>query len=104
MRPTVAERLGWTFDDGSYTRIELPKVPVDPLRFRDSKRYTDRLKDAREKTQLEDAIVVAHGTIGGHRAVVAVHGIRLHRRLDGRRGRRRHSSPRPGSRCCRKRR
>ncbi len=72
MRPTVAERLGWTFDDDNFTRIELPKVPVDPLRFRDSKRYTDRLKDAREKTQLEDAIAVAHGTIGGQRSVVAV--------------------------------
>ena len=72
MRATVAERLAWTFDDGAYTRIELPKVPVDPLRFRDSKRYTDRLKEAREKTQLEDAIAVAHGAIGGQRSVVAV--------------------------------
>jgi acetyl-CoA carboxylase carboxyl transferase subunit beta len=72
MRPTVAERLGWTFDDGKSTRIELPKVPVDPLRFRDAKRYTDRLREAREKTQLDDAIVVAHGSIGGQRAVVAV--------------------------------
>ena len=47
-------------------------MPVDPLRFRDTKRYTERLKEAREKTQLDDAIVVAHGTIGGHRAVVVV--------------------------------
>jgi len=72
MRPTVAERLAWTFDDGKSTRIELPKVPLDPLRFRDAKRYTDRLREAREKTQLDDAIVVAHGTVGGQRAVVAV--------------------------------
>jgi acetyl-CoA carboxylase carboxyl transferase subunit beta len=71
MRPTIAERLAWTFDDGNCTRIELPKVPVDPLRFRDSKRYSDRLKEARDKTQLDDAIAVAHGTIGGHRSVVA---------------------------------
>jgi acetyl-CoA carboxylase carboxyl transferase subunit beta len=72
MRPTVAERLAWTFDDAKYTRIELPKVPVDPLHFRDVKRYTDRLKEARDKTQLDDAIVVAHSAIGGQRAVVAV--------------------------------
>jgi acetyl-CoA carboxylase carboxyl transferase subunit beta len=72
MRATAQERLAWSFDDGKFIRIELPKVPVDPLRFRDTKRYTDRLKEAREKTQLDDAIVVAHGTIGGHRAVVAV--------------------------------
>jgi len=69
MRATVAERLAWTFDDGSFTRIELPKAVVDPLRFRDSKRYTDRLKEARDKTHLEDALAVAHGTIGGHRVV-----------------------------------
>lgn len=81
MRPTAAERLSYTFDaepagsaapQPGFTRIELPRVPADPLRFRDSKRYTDRLKEARDATGLEDAILVAHGTIGGHRAVVAV--------------------------------
>jgi acetyl-CoA carboxylase carboxyl transferase subunit beta len=72
MRATVAERLRWTFDEGKFTRIELPKVPADPLKFRDTKRYPDRLKEYREKTQLEDAIAVAHGTVGGQRAVVAV--------------------------------
>ena len=71
MRPSPAERLDWTLDEG-HTRIELPRVPADPLRFRDSKRYVDRLKEARDKTGLDDAIVVSHGTIGGCRAVVAV--------------------------------
>jgi acetyl-CoA carboxylase carboxyl transferase subunit beta len=70
MRATAIDRLGWTFDDGAYTRIELPKVPLDPLGFRDSKRYVDRLKEARAKTGMEDALVVAHGTIDGRRAVV----------------------------------
>ncbi len=73
MRPTAAERLAWTFDEGSppsFTRIELPRAPQDPLRFRDQKKYADRLRDAREKTGLEDAVLVAHGPIGGHRAVV----------------------------------
>jgi acetyl-CoA carboxylase carboxyl transferase subunit beta len=72
MRGTALERLAWTFDEGSWTRIELPKAPADPLRFRDGKRYPDRLKEAREATHLEDALVVAHGTIGGSRAVAAV--------------------------------
>ncbi len=72
MRPSVAERLRWTFDDGAFTRIELPKVPADPLRFRDSQRYTDRLKTARDKNQSDDALAVAHGSIGGQRAVAAV--------------------------------
>jgi acetyl-CoA carboxylase carboxyl transferase subunit beta len=71
MRADVGERLAWTFDEGSFTRIELPKAAPDPLRFRDTKRYTDRLKEAREKTHLDDAVVVAHGTIGGNKAVVA---------------------------------
>ena len=70
MRAKATERLAWIFDSG-FTRIELPKVPVDPLRFRDSKRYTERLKEAREATHIEDALLVAHGTIGGQRAVVA---------------------------------
>jgi acetyl-CoA carboxylase carboxyl transferase subunit beta len=72
MRGTALERLGWTFDEDSFTRIELPKVPADPLSFRDQKRYSERLREARTKTGMEDALVVAHGTIGGERAVVAV--------------------------------
>jgi acetyl-CoA carboxylase carboxyl transferase subunit beta len=71
MRGTALDRLAWTFDDAQYTRIELPKVPADPLAFRDSKRYTERLREARAKTGLDDAIVVAHGAIGGHKAVAA---------------------------------
>ncbi len=71
MRGTALERLDWTLDEGSFTRIELPRAPADPLGFRDQKRYAERLREARAKTGLEDALVVAHGTIGGRRAVVA---------------------------------
>ncbi len=71
MRATALERLEWTFDEESFTRIELPKAPADPLGFRDQKRYSERLREARAKTGLEDALVVAHGTVGGHPAVVA---------------------------------
>ena len=46
LRIGAERRLKWLFDDGAYTRIELPRTPVDPLRFRDRKRYTDRLKEA----------------------------------------------------------
>jgi acetyl-CoA carboxylase carboxyl transferase subunit beta len=72
MRAGADERLRWTFDEGAFTRIELPKAPADPLRFRDSQRYPDRLRAAREKHHHDDALLVAHGTIGGQRAVVAV--------------------------------
>ncbi len=71
MRATAAERLAWTFDAGTYARIDLPKPVADPLKFRDQKRYADRLREAREKTRLEDALLVAHGEIGGAKAVVA---------------------------------
>jgi acetyl-CoA carboxylase carboxyl transferase subunit beta len=60
------------FDEGSWTRIELPKAPVDPLKFRDRKRYSERLKEAQSKTGQSDAIEAAHGRIGGLPAVVAV--------------------------------
>jgi acetyl-CoA carboxylase carboxyl transferase subunit beta len=72
MRALVADRLKWTFDNGVFSRIELPQAPVDPLGFRDQKKYTDRLKDARAKSHEDESLAVAHGTIGGHPAVVAV--------------------------------
>jgi acetyl-CoA carboxylase carboxyl transferase subunit beta len=71
MRASARERLTWTFDEGHFTLIETPRVPQDPLRFRDQKRYTDKLKDARDKTKLDDAILVGHGEIGGQKSVVA---------------------------------
>ncbi|GBQ07282.1 acetyl-CoA carboxylase, carboxyltransferase subunit beta [Acetobacter cerevisiae] len=72
MKAPVADRLAWTFDNGECTQIELPPAPVDPLGFRDQKKYTDRLKDARAKSQLDESLIVAHGTIGGHPSVVGV--------------------------------
>jgi len=71
MRIDPHQRLRMLFDDGAYQAIELPKVLVDPLKFRDTKRYTDRLKEAQAKTGRPDAIVVAHGKMGGTAAVVA---------------------------------
>lgn len=72
MRASVAQRFEWTFDPESYTRIELPKAPVDPLLFKDKKKYADRLKENKTKSQLEESIAVAHGTIEGEKAVIAV--------------------------------
>ena len=65
------DRLAALFDDGEYQRIELPKAAVDPLKFRDSKRYTDRLKEAQARTGEDDAMVVAHGKLGGMGVVAA---------------------------------
>ena len=71
LRMDAKRRLAMLFDDGKYARIELPKTPPDPLRFRDRKRYSERLKAAQSATSEADAIVVAHGTLGGLNAVIA---------------------------------
>jgi acetyl-CoA carboxylase carboxyl transferase subunit beta len=68
MRIGAERRLGLLFDEGEYTLIELPRPTVDPLKFRDRKRYADRLREGGGRP---DAILVAHGTIGGHHAVAA---------------------------------
>jgi acetyl-CoA carboxylase carboxyl transferase subunit beta len=70
MRISANRRLECTLDEG-FSRIELPRAPADPLRFRDQRRYTDRLKEAQAKSAMDDAVAVAHGTIEGQRAVVA---------------------------------
>ncbi len=71
LRLNAYARLKLLFDNEEFTPITLPKVPLDPLKFKDSKKYVDRLKDYRKKTGQEDAILVAHGKIGGNPAVVA---------------------------------
>jgi acetyl-CoA carboxylase carboxyl transferase subunit beta len=65
MKISAKERLKFFFDDGAYETIENPKVATDPLKFRDEKRYVDRLKDNRAKTGMEDAIVAATGAVEG---------------------------------------
>ncbi len=72
LRLPALKRLQMLFDDGEYTRIELPKLTGDPLKFRDLKRYGDRLKDARAKTGEDDALIVAHGTMGRRKVVMAL--------------------------------
>src|SRR5208337_4957271 len=72
LRIGAQRRLQILFDDGAATRIELPKTIVDPLKFRDRRRYSDRLKEGQAAFGAgSDAVVVAHGAIGGHRAVAA---------------------------------
>lgn len=72
LRLNAKQRLKMLFDEGKYHRVELPNVPLDPLKFRDQKRYTDRLKEARGKTAEEDALIVARGEMNGIPVVTAV--------------------------------
>jgi acetyl-CoA carboxylase carboxyl transferase subunit beta len=72
MRLDAKRRMDMLFDGAEFTRIELPKGPQDPLKFRDRKRYAERLKEAQGRNGASsEAIVVAHGRIGGQAAVVA---------------------------------
>lgn len=72
MRMPVESRLRLFFDDGVYERAAIPDVPADPLKFRDQKRYTDRLRDARRDSGENDAIIVASGAMKGRTVVVAL--------------------------------
>ncbi len=71
MRMPAAARVKATLDEG-WSRIELPKAPADPLRFRDQRKYADRLKEAQQKSGMDDAVLVAQGNILGRKAVLAV--------------------------------
>lgn len=72
MRMTAPARLKSLFDKEKYAPIHLPDVPLDPLKFRDERRYTDRLKDARSKTGLNDAVHAGIGKLHGDTVVAAV--------------------------------
>ncbi|HEY0033471.1 MAG TPA: acetyl-CoA carboxylase, carboxyltransferase subunit beta [Devosia sp.] len=72
MKIKPADRLKTFFDDGQYSLISIPAVPVDPLKFRDQKRYVDRLKESRAKTGYEDAVLVATGKLYQRDITVAV--------------------------------
>ena len=72
MKISAKERLKAFLDDGAYELLENPKVATDPLKFRDEKRYADRLRDYKTKTGLEDAVLSATGAIEGLPIVVTV--------------------------------
>lgn len=65
-------RFAQIFDEGTMKLLPSPQVKEDPLKFRDSKRYTDRIKAARAQTSEQDALINAIGKIEGHQAVVGV--------------------------------
>ena len=72
MRMGAEERLALLFDEGGFARVAVPEVAQDPLKFRDQKRYTDRLKEARGKTGGIDAVSAGVGRMGGRTTVIAV--------------------------------
>ncbi len=72
MRMSAIARLKSTFDNETWFDVAVPDVASDPLKFRDERRYADRLKDARTKTGLSDAVKIGYGKLDGLTVVVAV--------------------------------
>lgn len=72
MKISAKERLRFFFDGGQYETLENPRAVTDPLRFRDEKRYLDRLRDARAKTGMDDAVLNGVGQVEGVPLVATV--------------------------------
>lgn len=72
LRLYVDKRLKMLFDDEKYTLIDLPIMQDDPLKFRDSQKYTERLKSNRKLAESQDALKIATGKIGGVDVVCAI--------------------------------
>src|SRR4051794_33651754 len=72
MRMSATARLKSMFDGETWYDLAIRDVPLDPLKFRDERRYTDRLKDARSKTGTKDAIKLGYGKLDGLAVVIGV--------------------------------
>jgi acetyl-CoA carboxylase carboxyl transferase subunit beta len=66
------KRFEQLFDAAQYELLPTPEVREDPLKFRDTKRYSERLKSARAATHERDALIHAKGKIDGHTAIIGV--------------------------------
>jgi acetyl-CoA carboxylase carboxyl transferase subunit beta len=71
------QRLQHLFDGGEFRPVAVPAVQQDPLRFRDGRKYTDRLRDAKTATKLEDAVLVGEGQLDNQPIVAAVQDFRF---------------------------
>jgi acetyl-CoA carboxylase carboxyl transferase subunit beta len=72
MRMSAAARLAALFDDGVFKELATPEVPLDPLKFRDVKKYSDRIKEYRARTGAQDAVRLAQGNLETIPVTVAV--------------------------------
>ena len=72
MRCPIGTRLANLFDGGECELLPTPEAPLDPLKFRDIKRYIDKLKEYRLKTGTADAVTIAFGNLEGSPLTVAI--------------------------------
>ena len=71
------ERFQLFFDKGEYEVLKTPLPKDDPLNFVDSKKYTDRLKEARSKTKQDDAILISKGKVNQIDVIVGAQDFRF---------------------------
>ncbi|NMD07623.1 MAG: acetyl-CoA carboxylase carboxyltransferase subunit beta [Phyllobacteriaceae bacterium] len=71
-RMPAEARMKAVFDGEHWEKITFPTVPVDPLKFRDERKYADRLKEAKSKTEADDSIRAGYGKVDGQDMVVMV--------------------------------
>ena len=71
-RIAARERLAALYDEGRYEEFDAGLASVDPLSFKDTKPYRQRLADARENTGANDAVINTRGTIGGIPVILSV--------------------------------
>ncbi len=72
MRMTTRQRFDTFFDNAHYEELAFPEVPADPLKFRDERRYSERIRDARAKTGAIDAVQIASGAVENIPVIAAV--------------------------------
>ncbi len=72
MRMPPEARLKAMFDDGAFEKIAMPQVPADPLRFRDERKYADRIREARTKNGVDDCVQAGIGELDGFTVTIAV--------------------------------
>ena len=70
-RISARERLEALFDEGAYEEFDSEVAPADPLEFKDSKRYADRIIQYQRQTGLKDAVINARGTMGGVPVIIS---------------------------------
>ncbi|RLB05082.1 MAG: acetyl-CoA carboxylase carboxyl transferase subunit beta [Deltaproteobacteria bacterium] len=69
---SAQKRIAIVADDGSFRELDRDLAPVDPIHFRDTKRYLERLKEAQKKTGLKDAFITGKGNIQGSPVMIGV--------------------------------
>ncbi len=77
MRMGADQRLRHLFDNGEFKSVAVPTVQQDPLKFRDGRKYIDRLKDAKADTKMEDAVLVGDGQLQGQHVIAAAQDFRF---------------------------